>query len=167
MARVPGSRTSLQLHGKVQSVASASDMTAALSLNDHLRSWWTTTRIYLRNVKDAGHEAETPWMQYVLGPSDICLHVGASDGRHSYAMARYAKRARIYAFEPSRYSFAVLRRLIGLHRLHQVEAFHTAVGAKPGTLTLVAPIKRNGHVGRSFGFVAADAAARMRLPCAR
>ena len=135
-------------------------MSAVSSIESELRSWWTTARIYMRNVKGSSHEPETPYLQYVLGANDICLHVGASDGRHSYAMARHAPGGQIYAFEPSSYSVRVLRRLIVLHRLRSIKAFHTAVGEAAGHLTLIAPIKRNGHVGRSFGFVVADAAAR-------
>lgn len=110
-------------------------------------------------MKGASHEAETPFLRYLLAEDDLCLHVGASDGRHSYEMSRYIPRGHIYAFEPSSYSFRVFQRLIALHRLTRVTAYHCAIGDTEGTLNLVVPVKRNGHIGRSFGFVSFDPAA--------
>ena len=125
-----------------------------------LRSLWATARIFLRNLKGHAHEPESPYQQYILSDDDICLHIGASDGRHSYLMKKYAPNATIHAFEPASYNVRVFKRLIALHGLKQVQVHGKAIGDKPGEFNLVTPIKTNGHIGRSFAFITPDANAK-------
>lgn len=85
----------------------------------------------------------------------MCLHVGASDGRHSYVMTQVAPKARIYAFEPSAFAFEVLKVGIAWHRIgKQVTAIHAAAADKPGELLLVTPKKTSGRMGRAYAYVA-------------
>ena len=125
-----------------------------------LRSLWAAVRIFLRNLKGHAHEPESPYQQFILAADDVCLHVGASDGRHSYLMKKYAPRATIHAFEPARYNVRVFKRLVALHGLKDVHIHGKALGDKPGEFNLVTPIKTNGHVGRSFAFITPDANAK-------
>ncbi len=47
-------------------------------------------RAWRRNKRWAKHEPETPYLADLLSGSPICLHVGASDGRHGVRAARGA-----------------------------------------------------------------------------
>jgi len=112
-------------------------------------------RAWRRNKTWAKHEPETPYLADLLSGAPVCLHVGASDGRHSYVMTQVAPKARIYAFEPSAFAFEVLKVGIAWHRMgKQVTAIHAAVADKPGELLLVTPKKTSGRMGRAYAYVA-------------
>ena len=112
-------------------------------------------RAWRRNKSWSKHEPETPYLADLLSGAPVCLHVGASDGRHSYVMTQVAPKARIYAFEPSAFAFEVLKVGIAWHRMgKQVTAIHAAVGDKPGELLLVTPKKTSGRMGRAYAYVA-------------
>jgi FkbM family methyltransferase len=115
-------------------------------------------RAWRRNRRWAKHEPETPYLADLLTGSPVCLHVGASDGRHSYVMTQVAPKARIYAFEPSAFAFEVLTTCIAWHGVKdRVTAIHAAVAEKPGELLLVTPKKTSGRMGRAYAFVAETA----------
>jgi FkbM family methyltransferase len=115
-------------------------------------------RAWRRNLKWRKHEPETPYMADLLSGAPTCLHVGASDGRHSYVMTRVAPLAKIWAIEPSAFSFEVLKTTLAWHGIKgQVTPIHAAVGDKPGQMLLVTPRKITGRMGRAYAFVA-DAA---------
>ena len=112
-------------------------------------------RAWRRNKRWAKHEPETPYLADLLSGSPTCLHVGASDGRHSYVMTQVAPKARIYAFEPSAFAFEVLKTAIAWHRIgKQVTPVHAAVADKPGEMLLVTPKKTSGRMGRAYAYVA-------------
>jgi len=109
-------------------------------------------------MKWAKHEPETPYLADLLSGAPVCLHVGASDGRHSYVMTQVAPDARIYAFEPSAFTFQVLKTLMAWHGIsRRVTAIHAAVSDKPGELILVTPKKMSGRMGRAYAFLAETA----------
>jgi len=111
-------------------------------------------RAWRRNRTWAKHEPETPYLADLLSGAPVCLHVGASDGRHSYVMTQVAPKARIHAFEPSAFAFEVLKVGIAWHRMgKQVTAVHAAVADKPGELLLVTPKKSSGRMGRAYAYV--------------
>jgi len=112
-------------------------------------------RAWRRNLRWAKHEPETPYLADLLSGAPVCLHVGASDGRHSYVMTQVAPDARIYAFEPSAFTFEVLRTCLAWHGIaRQVTPIHAAVSDAPGELMLVTPKKTSGRMGRAYAFVA-------------
>lgn len=112
-------------------------------------------RAWRRNKQWSKHEPETPYLADLLAGEPLCLHVGASDGRHSYVMTEVAPKARIFAFEPSAFAFEVLKLVIEWHGLSaQVTPIHAAVGDKAGEMLLVTPRKRSGRMGRAYAFVA-------------
>jgi FkbM family methyltransferase len=115
-------------------------------------------RAWRRNLQWRKHEPETPYLADLLSGAPVCLHVGASDGRHSYVMTRVAPKAVIYAIEPSAFSFAVLKMTVALHGIgDRVTPVHAAVGDKPGEMLLVTPRKITGRMGRAYAFVADEA----------
>lgn len=112
-------------------------------------------RAWRRNKTWAKHEPETPYLADLLSGAPVCLHVGASDGRHSYVMTQVAPKARIYAFEPSAFAYEVLKVGIAWHRIgKQVTAIHAAASDKPGEMLLVTPKKTSGRMGRAYAYVA-------------
>jgi len=94
-------------------------------------------RAWRRNLQWSKHEPETPYLADLLSGAPVCLHVGASDGRHSYVMTQVAPKARIFALEPSAFSYAVLKTTVAWHRIgDQVTPVHAAAGDRPGELLL-------------------------------
>ncbi|WP_395671607.1 FkbM family methyltransferase [Phenylobacterium sp.] len=112
-------------------------------------------RAWRRNLRWAKHEPETPYLADLLSGAPVCLHVGASDGRHTYVMTQVAPQARIHAFEPSAFTFKVLKLCLAWHRIAgQVTPVHAAVAEKAGELLLVTPRKMSGRMGRAYAYVA-------------
>jgi FkbM family methyltransferase len=115
-------------------------------------------RAWRRNLRWAKHEPETPYLADLLSGAPVCLHVGASDGRHSYVMTQVAPKARIYALEPSAFSYEVLKLCMAWHGISdRVTAVHAAASDKPGELLLVTPKKTSGRMGRAYAYVAETA----------
>jgi FkbM family methyltransferase len=116
-------------------------------------------RAWRRNLRWAKHEPETPYLADLLSGAPICLHVGASDGRHSYVMTRVAPKAEIHAFEPSRFAIEVLKTCMKWHGIaDQVIPVHAAVSDHAGEMYLVTPRKMSGRMGRAYPFVSDSAA---------
>ena len=108
-------------------------------------------RAWRRNLQWRKHEPETPYLADLLSGAPVCLHVGASDGRHSYVMTQVAPKATIWAIEPSAFSYAVLKLTVAWHRIgDRVTPVHAAVGDRPGEMLHVTPRKISGRMGRAF-----------------
>jgi FkbM family methyltransferase len=115
-------------------------------------------RAWRRNLRWRKHEPETPYLADLLSGEPMCLHVGASDGRHSYVMTQVAPRATIYAIEPQAFSYAVLQTTVAWHRIgDRVTPVHAAVGDKAGDMLLVTPRKISGRMGRAYAFLSEEA----------
>lgn len=126
-------------------------MTSIRVLSHAFRAW-------RRNMRWAKHEPETPFLADLLTGAPVCLHVGASDGRHSYVMTQVAPQAKVHAFEPSAFTFEVLKLCLAWHRIAgQVTPVHAAVSDAPGEMLLVTPKKTSGRMGRAYAYVAAEA----------
>ena len=114
-------------------------------------------RAWRRNRAWAKHEPETPYLADLLSGAPVCLHVGASDGRHSYVMTQVAPKAQIHAFEPSAFTFEVLKVCLAWHRISgHVTPVNAAVADAPGELLLVTPIKMSGRMARGYAYLAAE-----------
>jgi FkbM family methyltransferase len=122
---------------------------------DFVGSWLRTVRIISRNLLKRKYEPEILFLDRFLSPGDTCLHIGASDGRHTVVMSRLVRTGHIHCFEPSAFTLTVLERAIRFHGIRNVTTHRMAVGDHPGTMNLVTPVKANGHLGRSFAFVSA------------
>ncbi len=110
-------------------------------------------RTYIRNIKGRKFEPEIKFLKYVISSGDNCLHIGASDARHSYVMSGLIGKGQVFAFEPSSYSYGHLFLMVKLHRLKNVHTYHLAVSDKVGSVCLITPQKSTGHAGRSFAFI--------------
>jgi len=111
-------------------------------------------RAWRRNLRWSKHEPETPYLADLLSGAPVCLHIGASDGRHSYVMTRVAPRAKIHAFEPSAFAFEVLKTCMAWHGISdRVIPVHAAVSDHAGEMLLVTPKKTSGRMGRAYAFL--------------
>jgi FkbM family methyltransferase len=71
-------------------------------------------------------------------PGDTCIDVGGNIGYYCLLMATLVgTQGRIITFEPVAENLAVLRENISLNNLKNVELVHSALGAQPGTLSLI------------------------------
>ena len=125
----------------------------SLSVLEEIKAWDHARRSFSRDRREAKHEPETRFIRQLLAADDICLHVGASEGRHARVMAETAPNGRVFCFEPNSYSFAALRHFVRMHGLKTVEPIHAAVSDAPGEVVLNVPIKASGKPGRSFGVI--------------
>ncbi len=110
-------------------------------------------RTYIRNIKGKKFEPEIKFLKNIIVEGDNCLHIGASDARHSFVMSGLIGQGQVYAFEPSSYSYGHLKLMVKLHRLKNVHTYHSAVSDKAGSVFLITPEKSTGHAGRSFAFI--------------
>lgn len=125
-------------------------------MRDFIGSWLRTGRIILRNLRQRKYEPEIPFLHRFLHPGDLVLHIGASDGRHTVVMSRLVATGHVHCFEPSSFTLTVLERVLRFHRIRNVTTHNVAMSDEPGTTNLVTPIKKNGHLGRSFAFLSPE-----------
>lgn len=117
------------------------------------RTTAATVKAVSRNLRNVKFEPEVAYLRFIIRGDDICLHIGASDGRHSYVMSKLAPNGRVYCFEPSAFSFAVLRGAVFCHRLKNVKCINAAVSDVDGFTRLITPVKTSGRIGTSFAFI--------------
>jgi FkbM family methyltransferase len=111
-------------------------------------------RAWRRNLRWRKHEPETPYLADLLSGSPVCLHIGASDGRHSYVMTQVAPKATIHAFEPSEFAYRVLKTCMSWHGISdRVIPVHAACSDHAGEMFLVTPKKMSGRMGRAYAFL--------------
>jgi FkbM family methyltransferase len=125
-----------------------------MSIADNIRMHLAVLRACGRNLRSRRHEPEALFIPLLLQKDDICLHIGATDGRHSYMMAKaLTGTGHIYAYEPSPITFPVLKRVMAIHGLKtKVTTAQKAFSNKPQRLILNIPIKKSGRRGNAFGF---------------
>lgn len=122
-----------------------------------IRAYAHARRAVSRNRRNVKHEPETLLLPELLAADDVMLHVGASDGRHSFVMSNASPQGRIFAFEPNGFSYRVLRHAMRMQDMSRVSAYHMAVTETPGSVTLTVPVKTSGRMGRAFGVIGAAA----------
>jgi FkbM family methyltransferase len=126
-----------------------------MPLWNKLKFYSAVARTFTRNTMARKQEDEAPYLSYLLYKDDICLHIGATDGRHSYSMAKAMKDGNGYilAFEPSPITFPVLEKVIRMHGLKKkIKSERKAFSDKIGRLQLNIPYKTTGHLANSFGY---------------
>jgi len=131
-----------------------------MNLADRIRINSTAFRAFIRNLRARKHEPEAPLHSLLLQPNDLCLPIGATDGRHSYLMAKaLSGTGHIYAFEPLALTFPVLKRTMAWHGLQgKVTLAQKAISDHPQRRTLNIPLKKKaavtlvpGETGRRIG----------------
>lgn len=112
-----------------------------------------------RDIANAEHEPEVAYLPQVIMPGSTCLHIGASDGRHAFAILRRIPGTTIHAFEPASFAMTVLRQGIAMRGCgRRIRTEKLAIGDTAGDLTLVTPRKKKGIPARSYAFLSRDGA---------
>jgi FkbM family methyltransferase len=107
-----------------------------------------------RDIVSGKHEPETPWMVQAVAGKPIVLHIGASDGRHAFALLKAFPDAHVYAIEPASFNVSVLRKGVAMRGLQKrVTIIHAAVSDHAGEMTLVTPRKTTGKRARAYAFI--------------
>lgn len=88
------------------------------------------------------------WMKFLLRrfiySDSIILDIGGHSGQYAKLFARLAPQGKVYSFEPGCYPRSILKHSVRLNRLHNVVIIGKGLGAEPGVLSLVTPLKDNG-----------------------
>ncbi|MGH7047095.1 MAG: FkbM family methyltransferase [Stellaceae bacterium] len=93
------------------------------------------------------HRTLAPALSRLVPAAGIVLDVGAHAGQFTKLFAGIASAGRVYAFEPGSYARSLLRAVVWLHRLDNVEILPLALAAAPGLARLNLPIKNSGSYG--------------------
>lgn len=94
---------------------------------------WASFEAFLR---DHPHEAaEVAFLESILEPGMKAVDVGANIGVTSMAMARQVgEKGEVYAFEPLRRYFGLLKRNLSSNQLNNVKAFRVALADRAGKI---------------------------------
>lgn len=120
------------------------------------RQWATFAAHGFKAVTQQHHgELFKPFAPLV--PKDaVVFDVGAHAGQYAKLLARLAPEGTVYAFEPGRYTRAVLMLSMALNRVLNVRVFPLALGAATSVLELRTPIKKSGSFGFGLAHIGAD-----------
>lgn len=127
-----------------------------LSLSDRARQAVHISRVLMRDMLGRKYEPEVPFMDRFVTPDMLCIHVGASDGRHALYLSRRVPDGVIHCIEASPYTLGVLERIMRLKGVKNLRLHNFAIGPADGEIYLVTPIKASGHKGRAFAFVSPE-----------
>ena len=94
------------------------------------------------------HRALAPTIARLVPATAVVFDVGAHAGQYTKLIARAASRGRVYSFEPGSYARSILRTIVWLHGLSNVDVVPMALGSELRVDTLTIPLKHSG----SFGF---------------
>ena len=118
---------------------------------------WATFAAHSFKATTQQHHGElfAPFARLI--PKDaVVFDVGAHAGQYAKLLARLAPDGTVYAFEPGRYTRAVLMLSMALNRVLNVRVFPLALGAATGMLELRTPIKKSGSFGFGLAHIGED-----------
>tara|TARA_B100000676_G_C18068257_1_gene842494 strand:- start:193 stop:951 length:759 start_codon:yes stop_codon:yes gene_type:complete len=88
------------------------------------------------------------WMNFLLrkfiSSESTILDIGGHSGQYAKLFARLAPKGIVYSFEPGSYPRSILKLSMFFNRIKNVVVVDNGLGAAPGILSLVTPIKDNG-----------------------
>ena len=103
---------------------------------------------YIAHVVKGVAKQHHVWMNYLLRKfvksDSVILDIGGHSGQYAKLFARLAPQGKVYSFEPGSYPRSILELSLRLNRFQNVEVVGKGLGAEPGTLSLVTPLKNNG-----------------------
>jgi FkbM family methyltransferase len=124
-----------------------------LSFTDRVRQTVHLARVLVRDALGRKYEPEVPFMDRFVRSNSLCVHVGASDGRHALYLSRRVPEGIVHCIEASPYTLGVLQKICKLRGVRNMRLHNFAVGAADGEAYLITPIKPSGHRGRAFAFI--------------
>lgn len=110
------------------------------------------------------HRAYRPLFACHVPRNAVVCDVGAHAGQFTKLFARLAPAGRVYSFEPGGYALSILRRVVALHRLRNVEICAVGLSDRAGNETLRVPVKRSGSMGFGLSHLGAEPRASVAEP---
>jgi FkbM family methyltransferase len=107
------------------------------------------------------HRAYAPLFRRYLPHDGVVCDVGAHAGQFAKLFAGIARDGKVYAFEPGGYALSILRRVVALHRLRNVELCAMGLSDRAHTETLHVPVKRSGSMGFGLSHLGAEGRANV------
>jgi FkbM family methyltransferase len=108
------------------------------------------------------HRAYVPLFRRFVPDDGVVFDVGAHGGQFTKLFARMARDGKVYSFEPGGYALSILRRVVALHRLRNVEICPFGLSDRAHTETLHVPVKRSGSIGFGLSHFGAETRANVR-----
>jgi FkbM family methyltransferase len=103
------------------------------------------------------HRGLSPAIARLVPKDAVVLDIGAHAGQFTKLFARTAPAGRVYAFEPGSYARSILRTVVWLRRLGNVEIVPLALGSAAGLARLQVPVKHSGSYGFGLSHLGAPA----------
>ncbi|MEQ8325513.1 FkbM family methyltransferase [Parvibaculum sp.] len=96
-----------------------------------------------------------------LVPEDgVIADVGAHSGQFAKLFSRMVPSGRVHAFEPGGYALSILRPVVRLCRLRNVEIVPAGLSDMPGKEVLNVPLKKRGTLGFGLAHIGAELSGR-------
>jgi FkbM family methyltransferase len=110
------------------------------------------------------HRAYAPLFRRFVSRDAVVCDVGAHAGQFAKLLAGIARDGNVYAFEPGGYALSILRRVVALHRLRNVEICPFGLSDRARTEMLHVPLKRSGSMGFGLSHFGAEARENVSEP---
>jgi len=107
------------------------------------------------------HRAYAPLFRRYLPHDGVVFDVGAHAGQFAKLFAGIARDGKVYAFEPGGYALSILRRVVALKRLRNVEICPMGLSDRAHSETLHVPVKRSGSMGFGLSHLGAEGRANV------
>ena len=96
--------------------------------------------VTLRRLHGNQHEKEFIYFLNMIPANGTVLDIGANIGVMSTAIAQRVKQGKVISFEPMPDNIKVLKKMLNYFKVKNVQLIETALGDKPGELTMVLPV---------------------------
>jgi FkbM family methyltransferase len=117
------------------------------SLGLSLRQRMTWAAHFYKAVAKQYHQPFAIRISPLIPADGIVIDVGAHAGQFTKLFAAMAPQGRIYASEPGRYALSILKRMVKLRGLRNVEITSVGFSDKESTELLHVPLKKSGSIG--------------------
>jgi FkbM family methyltransferase len=111
---------------------------------------------FWKAVTQQHHRAYAPLFRRYVPHDGVVFDVGAHAGQFAKLFAGIARGGRVFAFEPGGYALSILRRVVALRRLRNVEICPFGLSDRAATETLHVPLKRSGSMGFGLSHFGAE-----------
>lgn len=122
----------------------------------HLRARLSWCAHFWKAATQQHHRAYAPLFRRFVPHDGVVFDVGAHAGQFTKLLAGIARDGRVYSFEPGGYALSILRRVVALRRLRNVEVCPFGLSDRAHTETLHVPLKRSGSMGFGLSHFGAE-----------
>ena len=99
----------------------------------------------LKRGKGKYWEPEINLLPHFVHPGDIVIDIGANLAQYTYFLSKLVgPSGKVFAFEPMKYTFKILQRIVKKLKLENVELKNIALGEKEGELEFILPFNNFG-----------------------